>query len=104
MSRMPLEGPRQGEIVNLTDRRAGPSRRGQIELLASKGPDGILHELSQLEPGHATPRAQPEQPLLPHLVMPAHHDVRAGDVNLRRLHATLAAAADAGRRILANSC
>ena len=28
--------------------------------------------------------------------MPAHHDVRAGDVNLRRLHATLAAAADAG--------
>jgi hypothetical protein len=41
---------------------------------------------------------------LPHLVMPAHHDVRAGDVNLRRLHATLAAAADAGRRILANSC
>ena len=36
-----IEGPRQGEIVNLTDRRAGPSRRGQIELLASKGPDGI---------------------------------------------------------------
>jgi hypothetical protein len=28
--------------------------------------------------------------------MPAHHDVRAGDVNIRRLHATLAAAADAG--------
>ena len=28
--------------------------------------------------------------------MPAHHDVRAVDVNLRRLHGTLAAAADAG--------
>ena len=28
--------------------------------------------------------------------MPAHHDVHAGDVNLRRLHATLAAPADAG--------
>ena len=28
--------------------------------------------------------------------MPAHHDVRPGDVNLRRLHATLASAADAG--------
>ena len=38
----------------------------------------------------------PAQPLLPHLVMPAHHDVRASDVNLGRLHATLAAAADAG--------
>jgi uncharacterized protein len=91
-----IEGPRQGEIVNLTDRRAGPSRRGQIELLASKGPDGILHELSRLEPGHATPRAQPEQPLLPHLVMPAHHDVRGSDVITRRLRGNLAAAADRG--------
>src|SRR6266480_2866497 len=45
-----IEGPRQGEIVNLTDRRADPSRRGQIELLASKGPDAILHALSRLEP------------------------------------------------------
>src|SRR6202030_3299119 len=59
-----IEGPRQGEIVNLTDRRAGPSRLGQIELLASKGPDGILRELSRLELGHATPPVQPEQPLL----------------------------------------
>jgi len=31
---------------------------------------------------------------LPHLIMPAHHDVRAGDVNARRLHGNLAAAAD----------
>jgi uncharacterized protein len=46
--------------------------------------------------GDAPAAAPPAQPLLPHLVMPAHHDVRAGDVNLRRLHATLAAAADAG--------
>jgi len=38
----------------------------------------------------------PAQPPLPHLVMPAHHDVRAGDVNIRRLHATLAAAAECG--------
>jgi hypothetical protein len=33
---------------------------------------------------------------LPHLHMPAHHDVRASDVELKRLHATLAAAADRG--------
>jgi hypothetical protein len=33
---------------------------------------------------------------LPHLHMPAHHDVRASDVVLRRLHGVLAAAADRG--------
>ena len=36
------------------------------------------------------------QPTLPHLIMPEHHDVREGDVNMKRLHATLAAAADRG--------
>ena len=36
------------------------------------------------------------QPVLPHLVMPAHHDVRPEDVMIRRLHGTLAAAADRG--------
>src|SRR5262249_46084430 len=33
---------------------------------------------------------------LPHLSLPAHHEVRASDVLLRRLHGALAAAADAG--------
>src|SRR5205085_8610979 len=46
-----IEGPEQGEIVNLTDRRAEASRRGQLELLASIGPDGIARELSVLEAG-----------------------------------------------------
>jgi len=36
------------------------------------------------------------QPLLPHLVMPAHHDVRPEDVVAHRLHGNLAAAADRG--------
>src|SRR5204863_237737 len=40
--------------------------------------------------------AAPAQPFLPHLVMPAHHDVRSKDVNLRRLRGNLAAAADRG--------
>ena len=40
--------------------------------------------------------AQEEQPMLPHLVMPAHHDVRPKDVILRRLHGSLTAAADQG--------
>jgi hypothetical protein len=45
------------------------------------------------------PDHQPEVrdvPPLPHLHMPAHHDVRASDVVLRRLHGVLAAAADRG--------
>jgi hypothetical protein len=37
-----------------------------------------------------------DEPPLPHLHMPAHHDVRASDVVLRRLHGVLAAAADRG--------
>ena len=42
------------------------------------------------------PRSLPAQPHLPHLVMPAHHDVRSSDVFTRRLHGTLAAAAERG--------
>jgi len=92
-----IAGPGQGEIINLTDRRANRSRREQIELLASRGADGILRELAKLEPAAASPAAaQPSQALLPHLVMPAHHDVRASDVNARRLRGNLAAAADRG--------
>jgi uncharacterized protein len=34
--------------------------------------------------------------MLPHLIMPAHHDVRSSDVFTRRLHGTLAAAAERG--------
>jgi len=34
--------------------------------------------------------------MLPHLVMPDHHDVRSSDVVVRRLHGNLAAAADRG--------
>jgi hypothetical protein len=93
-----IDGPGQGEIVNLTDRRAEASRRTQIELLSSLGPDGITRELSALEASDAkrTPIGSAAQPSLPHLIMPEHHDVRPGDVVARRLHANLAAAADRG--------
>ncbi|HET9067128.1 MAG TPA: DUF763 domain-containing protein [Amaricoccus sp.] len=83
-----IDGPPGGEIVNLTDRRAAPSRDAQLSLL-DLGPDRILAELSRLAPA-------PSQPVLPHLAMPAHHDVRAMNVIQRRLHGALAAAADAG--------
>jgi hypothetical protein len=69
-----IDGPVQGAIVNLTDRRAAPSRAAQLDLLATLGPDRIVHEFGRLGRTEA-----PAQPLLPHLVMPAHHDVRRGD-------------------------
>jgi uncharacterized protein len=93
-----IDGPGQGQIVNLTDRRAGASRKGQLDLLYALGPGGIARELAALEgaaPAAAVREPEP-QPFLPHLVMPAHHDVRAEDVLQPRLQATLAAAADRG--------
>ncbi len=42
------------------------------------------------------------QPLLPHLIMPDHHDIRPKDVMLRRLHGALAAAADRGPKDFAD--
>jgi hypothetical protein len=88
-----IEGQRQGSIVNLADRRAAPSRNAQLELLADLGPERLARQAAALE---RCPSAPAAEPLLPHLVMPDHHDVRAGDVILRRLHGTLAAAAEAG--------
>ena len=47
-------------------------------------------------------RVAETQTLLPNLIMPAHHEVKASDVMLRRLHATLAAAADRGPKDFAS--
>ncbi|MFD0985739.1 DUF763 domain-containing protein [Methyloligella solikamskensis] len=90
-----IDGKNQGEIVNLTDRRAEASRTGQLSLLSDFGPDKIIGEVAALRRS-AEAAPQPAQGMLPHLVMPEHHDLRAGDVVLRRLHGALAAAADAG--------
>jgi hypothetical protein len=90
-----IEGHGQGNIVNLTDRRAEASRRSQLDLLGALGPDGITRELAAIEESKAELQP-PSQPTLPHLIMPAHHDVRKEDVHLRRLHGNLAAAAERG--------
>src|SRR3954468_18085101 len=88
-----IDGHAQGKIVNLTDKRAETSRSAQLELLTGLGPDRIVSELSALS---ALSAEAPAQALLPHLIMPAHHDVRSNDVFTRRLHGTLAAAAERG--------
>src|SRR3954467_13641893 len=94
-----IDGPEQGEIINLTDRRAAASRQTQVDILQSLGPDRITRHWRDArscnpQTGQTPPPSQ--EPTLPHLVMPAHHDVRPSDVFERRLQGTLAAAAAAG--------
>ncbi len=89
-----IEGHHQGRIVNLADRRAAASRLRQLDLLGEIGPSGIARELARID-GKTAP-AVPAEPLLPHLVLPDHHEVRAENIVDRRLHAAFAAAADRG--------
>jgi len=111
-----VEGQGQGSIVNLADARAARSRSAQLDLLATTAPENIAREFARIETANAPHPPEPvpsaaegtpcphergkgaQIPLLPHLVMPDHHDVRPADVVARRLHGALAAAADRGPR------
>ncbi len=76
-----IDGPNQGKIVNLSDVRAKKNRLAQLELV-QQGPDALIHTLTH--------------EIIPRLVMPAHHDVRAKDIHPKRLRGALAAAAARG--------
>ncbi len=120
-----IDGPRQGRIVNLADHRAGAARQAQVELLQALGPDGVAREFARLDaaaaaragwppavavagpvtgdlfaaPAPAPAVAEPWHPgRQPHLSLPDHHDVRSENVVVRRLHGSLAAAAECGPR------
>ena len=85
--------PAPSAIVNLADRRAAGSRSSQVALV-QRGPDWLVSAVAKLRSPKIEPA--PVQPLLPHLALPAHHDVKASDIVLRRLHQSLTAAADRG--------
>jgi len=89
-----IEGCARGTIVNLADRRAAAARATSLSVLADLGPDRIAREAARLEPRPVSAPVADDAPLLPHLIMPAHHDVRDEDVVVRRLRGNLAAAAD----------
>ncbi len=89
-----IEGREQGLIFNLADTKAKPSRAAQLSLLEDMGPDWIVRELSKIEGRHS--KIVSPQMLLPHLAMPARHDIQEVDVNMRRLYGNLAAAAEQG--------
>jgi hypothetical protein len=76
-----VDGPPQGTIVNLADRRAAANRDAQLELVAL-GPDAIVERV--------------RRELLPHLSMPARHELRESDIVPRRIRGALAAAAERG--------
>jgi hypothetical protein len=84
-----IHGAPNGTIVNLCDHRAVRSRESQLEIVR-QGPDLAVRELARMR--NVEPTCAP----LPHLALPSHHEVTSGDVVLRRLHGTLAAAAERG--------
>lgn len=88
-----IDGPNQGNIINLADHRAKRNRETQVKLIA-QGPDAVLASI--LEAADAKARSIRTSGVQPHLEMPHHHEVRACDVIPRRLHGTLAAAAERG--------
>jgi hypothetical protein len=67
-----IAGEHQGWLMNLVDAEARPARGALLEI-ARGGPDAVIEAVR-------------------HLRMPAHHDVRAEDVDLKRLGAVLASA------------
>jgi uncharacterized protein len=71
-----IEGRPQGTIVNLTDRQAAAARGATVGL-ATGDPQLVVETLA-------------------HLNMPAHHDVRAENLDLRRLAGALRVAAERG--------
>jgi hypothetical protein len=71
-----------GEIMNLVDHRAAPAQKALLEI-AQENPERALREARKL-------------------TMPAHHDVREKDIDLKRLGAVLAVAYERQLRDFAN--
>ena len=88
-----IDGPRQGEIVNLTDRRAAASRRRQLELLRRSGPTASRAS-SRRSTRRDAPAAAAAAAASRHAG--ASRRARRATSHLRRLHGKLAAAADRG--------
>jgi hypothetical protein len=77
-----IYGARQGQILNITDKNADTTREGILALTKEK-PEQLLPEIRKL-------------------VMPRHHDVKAKDVDLKRLGSILAVAHEKERLDMAS--
>ena len=94
-----VEGRNVGPIINLADQQAESCRSAGLKLLQD-GPDRTINVLRRLRDGRnqTIDLFAENEEVLPslRLKLPARHDVRASDVDLKRLHGTLAAAAEQG--------
>jgi hypothetical protein len=81
-----IVGEYQGTIMNLVDSMARPAQKAMTEISRQR-PEQTLREIQRF--GIAKPSSGAATR---HLRMPAHHDVRAADVDLKRLGAVLAIA------------
>src|SRR5690606_35590372 len=63
-----VDGPGQGRIINLADRRAAGSRDAQVALLRDLAPERIALEFARVETASPrSPAIDHRQPQLPHL-------------------------------------
>ncbi len=69
-----IYGQNKGQILNLTDKAARPLKDAMLQII-SEEPQKIITEIN-------------------HLILPGHHEVKAEDVNLKRLGALLWLAQD----------
>jgi uncharacterized protein len=82
-----IVGEHAGTIMNLVDGRAKPAQEALL-MIAREDPSRTLADVRRLELPSAPARGFGAR----ELKMPAHHDVRAADVNEKRLGAVLALA------------
>jgi hypothetical protein len=97
-----IEGRNVGPIINLADSQAESNRNAELALVR-EGPDRTIAVLRRFRNQRqqtldlfAEQEADRDPPPETHLHLPRHHDVRAADIDLKRLHGTLAAAAERG--------
>ena len=86
-----ITGENEGLILNLTDRHA-KSTREQILSFTKENPDRMISEIKNIMKHENSIYEINRQRTI---TMPAHHDVKAEDVNLKRLGAVLATAYEA---------
>jgi hypothetical protein len=98
-----IVGAHQGTIMNLVDSDAGTAQQAMLSL-ARERPEKVLREARAVNGTHASgvplyrpgfdleARQRRGHPAMRYLKMPRHHEVRAHEVDLKRLGAVLAIA------------
>jgi hypothetical protein len=91
-----IEGRNVGPIINLADKAGERNRSAELALLQA-GPDQAINVLRRFAARkHQTIDLFDDQEPSSHLDLPSRHELRASDIDLKRLHGTLAAAAERG--------